>query len=232
MVSRTCNVQLPSNVDQEYTTADLEVNVSRGLIPGASMFRLSVKLLNILHGILETIYLNFQSQPTEKPSSRNVELIRKILNLNHQLDEFLTSMPERLSIFITLAAWSGRGSVREFSMHEQALITRSVLTLSSEDRSLFSSPEMLNLLTTSRFLYARIMLLRPLMLVIGSSNRYSSVHLEVAVSRECCSLCLISAELLVLNLHQGGSTSHRLADWHTTYRKLYTYGPCSILEPC
>jgi hypothetical protein len=105
------------------------------------MFRLSVKLLNILHGILETIYLNFQSQPTEKPSSRNVELIRKILNLNHQLDEFLTSMPERLSIFITLAASSGRGSVREFSMHEQALITRSVLTLSSEDRSLFSSPE-------------------------------------------------------------------------------------------
>jgi hypothetical protein len=141
MVSRTCNVQLPSNVDQEYTTADLDSNVSRGLILGASMFRLSIKLLNILHGILETIYLNFQSQPTERPGSRDVELIRKILELNHQLDGFLTSVPERLSSFITRAASSGCGSVGEFSMHEQALITRSVLTLSSEDGSLFSPPE-------------------------------------------------------------------------------------------
>jgi hypothetical protein len=90
---------------------------------------------------LETIYLNFQSQPTERPGSRDVELIRKILDLNHQLDEFLTSMPERLSSFITLAASSGCGSVREFSMHEQALITRSVLTLSSEDENLFSAPK-------------------------------------------------------------------------------------------
>jgi hypothetical protein len=50
-------------------------------------------------------------------------------------------MPERLSSFITLAASSGCGSVREFSMHEQALITRSVLTLSSEDENLFSAPK-------------------------------------------------------------------------------------------
>jgi hypothetical protein len=64
------------------------------------------------------------------------------------------------------------------------------------------------------------MLLRPLMLVINGRNHVLSSDLESAVSRECCSLCLVSAELLVLNLHQGGATSHRLADWHTTYRNL------------
>jgi hypothetical protein len=199
MVSRTFNVQLPSDVDQEYDTADLDGNILRGRIPGASMFHLSVKLLSILHGILETIYLNFQSQPTDRPGSRDVELIRKILELNQQLDEFIASVPKRLGSLVTLATSSRCGGACDFSLHEQAL------------------------LTLSRFLYARIMLLRPLMLVFGNSNHYSSVNLEVAVSRECCSLCLISAELLVLNLHQGGSTSHRLADWHTTYCNLNTF---------
>jgi hypothetical protein len=72
------------------------------------------------------------------------------------------------------------------------------------------------------------MLLRPLMLVVNSRNHSTSSSLESAVSRECCSLCLVSAELLVLNLHQGGAMSHRLADWHTTYRQIILKTPTPL----
>jgi hypothetical protein len=130
MISRVCGVQLPSDVDKEYTTTDVNGNSSRGLIPGVAMFRLSVELLNILHRVLNTIYESDQSQLACRSGSQDVELLRKTLDLNHRLDEFLASLPNRLSSFITLAPLAGYGRACEFNMHEQALLTRLVFRLS------------------------------------------------------------------------------------------------------
>jgi hypothetical protein len=138
MLSRVCGVQLPSDVDKEYTTTDVNGNISQGLIPGVEMFRLSVKLLKIMHGVLETIYESDQSQLACTSGSRDVELLRKTLDLNHQLDEFLASLPIRLSSFITLAPLENPGRACDFNMHEQALLTRLVFRVSLSKTPHFS----------------------------------------------------------------------------------------------
>jgi hypothetical protein len=68
-----------------------------------------------------------------------------------------------------------------------------------------------------RFLYARIMLLRPLTLIAGLQSPRGSLDLESTVLRECCSLCLRSSELIVLSLRQNENSPRRLADWHAIY---------------
>lgn len=186
------------------------------------MFLLSLKLMRILHEILETVYSNSKSRLADTPGSRDGELLRQSLELNDQLDQLLTFMPERLSSFVALPQSANCSRACELSLHEQALITRLVPTIFSR-----SWPhccfilQTRNLLTIPRFLYARIMLLRPLTLIIGNRSSFSSLSLGFTVFRECCSLCLASAELLVLSLHPSERTSRRLADWHTIYR-IYT----------
>lgn len=70
-----------------------------------------------------------------------------------------------------------------------------------------------------RFLYARIMLLRPLILIAGNRDLQGPPDLQSKVLRECCSLCLRSSELLVLSLLQDENSTRRLADWHAVYCK-------------
>lgn len=124
MVSRACDVQLPSSHDRECGTDDSDGNVSRLLIPGASTFRLSVELLNILRETLETIYINVKSEPAHRPGFWDAELLRKTLELNHHLDEFLASMPERLSSFIATTPSAEYPRTCDLNLHEQALVTR------------------------------------------------------------------------------------------------------------
>lgn len=124
VVSRNCDVQLPSDVDHEYTTVDSSGTVSSESIPGASMFRLSVQLLVILHGILEKIYSSSPSQLTDRSRSRDTELLRQCLELNDQLDTFLASMPDRLRSFVAAKPSEDFSRACNFNLHEQALVTR------------------------------------------------------------------------------------------------------------
>ena len=86
MISRASDVRLPSDVDRDYTIIDLDGKVSKERIPGASMFCMSVKLLNIFYEILETVYMDPQHQIPDNSGSRDAELLGKSLKLNHQLD--------------------------------------------------------------------------------------------------------------------------------------------------
>jgi hypothetical protein len=82
--------------------------------------------MGILHEILETVYSSSRSRLDDKPGSRDAELLRQSLELNDQLDQLLALMPERLSGFVALPQSANRGRAFDISLHEQALITRSV----------------------------------------------------------------------------------------------------------
>jgi hypothetical protein len=69
MISRASDVRLPSDVDRDYTIVDLDGGVSKEQIPGASMFCLSVKLLNIFYEVLETVYLDSRPQTNDCSAS-------------------------------------------------------------------------------------------------------------------------------------------------------------------
>lgn len=197
------------------------------------MFCLSVKLLDIFHEILETVYMGSKHKFHDRFRSvpRDEELLRKSLKLNHQLDQFLVSMPERLASFIATSS-TNCDQACDLSLHEQTLVTRSIPPSPFEARLPFTKPQML---TTIRFLYARIMLLRPLTLV--TDNRYphrssyleSAFNLESNILRECRSLCLRSSELLVLSVRRDENSPRRLADWHTVYRNHHSTSPDSMI---
>lgn len=90
------------------------------------MFGLSVKLLRILHHILQATYLAAQPRLVDQSGSRNAEQLRQSLELNDQLDEFLATMPDRLSSFVAIPPSQNYSRACNFTLHEQALITRSV----------------------------------------------------------------------------------------------------------
>ena len=125
MISRASDVRLPSDVDRDYTIVDVGGTVSKERIPGASMFCLSVKLLNVFYEILETVYMNSQHQFSDRSKSQDAELLGKSLKLNHQLDQCLALMPDRLGCFI--ANPPNINLACNFSIHEQALVTRLVI---------------------------------------------------------------------------------------------------------
>jgi hypothetical protein len=126
MISATWEVELPSNVAHKYNIVDSSGNISSELLAGASMFRLSAKLMSILRDILDTVYRSLQSQLPNKPAFRDTELLRQSLELNDRLDEFSALMPERLINFLEAASSVDLGRAWDLSLHEQAIITRSV----------------------------------------------------------------------------------------------------------
>lgn len=128
MISRASDVRLPSDVDRDYTIVDLDGGVSKEQIPGAAMFCLSIKLLNIIYEILETVYLDFRSQTTDSVGSRDVDMLGKSLKLNHRLDQCLEFMPDRLNGFITGSLSMNCDRAWNFGLHEQALVTRSAIS--------------------------------------------------------------------------------------------------------
>jgi hypothetical protein len=215
MISRASDVRLPSDADRDYTIVDLDGSVSKEQIPGASMFCLSIKLLNIIYDILETVYLDFRSQTTDSSGPRDSDMLRKSLKLNHQFDQCLASMPDRLVNFITNPPSTNCDRACGFDLHEQALVTRCVISFLPETPP--AQFARVQTLTIHRFLYARIMLLRPLTLIAGNRTPQGSLDLESTILRECCSSCLRSSELLVLSLRQDENSPRRLADWHAVY---------------
>jgi hypothetical protein len=125
-ISRASDVQLPSEIDREVTVEGPDSGSSTELIPAARTFCLSIKLLNIFHEILEAVYLGSQLARPSRSRSQDAELLGKILNLNHQLDQFLTTLPKRLGRFINNSPSTSCDQTCNFDLHEQALVTRFV----------------------------------------------------------------------------------------------------------
>lgn len=128
-IPRASDVQLPSAVDHEHTHKGVGGKVSQELMPGAPMFCLSIELLDIFHEILETVYTGSRRKVDGRFRSRpgDEELLGNSLKLNHQLDQFLASTPERLSTFIATSS-TNCDQACDLSLHEQALVTRFVLS--------------------------------------------------------------------------------------------------------
>jgi hypothetical protein len=96
------------------------------------MFCLSVKLLNIFYEVLETVYLDSRPQTNDCSASRDADVLGKALKLNHQLDQCLTPMPGRLGDFITNTPFTNFDPPCDFNLHEQALVTRYVISFLPE----------------------------------------------------------------------------------------------------
>jgi len=81
-------------------------------------------------------------------------------------------------------------------------------------------------LTSIRFLYTRIILLRPLLLMsTQNSLRHEAtepdslrtITLDRELANQACILCIGNAQELAESLRQNIDTPYRISPWHTVY---------------
>ncbi|EWZ36404.1 hypothetical protein FOZG_10412 [Fusarium oxysporum Fo47] len=198
-------VPLPITIDDEYL-----LEIGEGTQPPGSPCRLglfvyTIRLLEILDEVLKSFYAqDAHEQVMDIDTQEKMPLLDldEILRLNSQLDVFLDGLPD----YLTLQGTSTGSGVQQ----DNTLLQPRILYC--------------------RFLYTRLLLLRPLTLpaefsaTIGSSHHKS---FDEAVVKEMTQECQETAHKLILVLHQGLGTVYRCSAWWSVY---FTFGAATVLQ--
>ncbi|TVY65934.1 Sorbicillinoid biosynthetic cluster transcription factor sor3 [Fusarium oxysporum f. sp. cubense] len=198
-------VPLPITIDDEYL-----LEIGEGTQPPGSSCRLglfvyTIRLLEILDEVLKSFYAqDAQEQVMDIDNQTKMTLLDldEMLRLNSQLDVFLDGLPD----YLTLQGTSTDSDVQQ----DNTLLQPRILYC--------------------RFLYTRLLLLRPLTLpaefsaTIGSSHHKS---FDEAVVKEMTQECQETAHKLILVLHQGLGTVYRCSAWWSVY---FTFGAATVLQ--
>ncbi|KAF5249844.1 hypothetical protein FOXYS1_14986 [Fusarium oxysporum] len=205
MLPYRSRVPLPITIDDEYL-----LEIGEGTQPPGSPCRLglfvyTIRLLEILDEVLKSFYAqDAQEQVMDIDNQTKMPLLDldEILRLNSQLDVFLDGLPD----YLTLQGTSTGSGVQQ----DNTLLQPRILYC--------------------RFLYTRLLLLRPLTLpaefsaTIGSSHHKS---FDEAVVKEMTQECQETAHKLILVLHQGLGTVYRCSAWWSVY---FTFGAATVLQ--
>ncbi|KAM0081383.1 hypothetical protein ACKRZS_006466 [Fusarium odoratissimum] len=126
----------------------------------------------------------------------------EMLRLNSQLDVFLDGLPDYLTL---------QGTCTDSDVQQDNTLL--------QPRILYC-----------RFLYTRLLLLRPLTLPAEFSATIGSSHhknLDEAVVKEMTQECQETAHKLILVLHRGLGTVYRCSAWWSVY---FTFGAATVLQ--
>ncbi|KAH7477397.1 hypothetical protein FOMA001_g10491 [Fusarium oxysporum f. sp. matthiolae] len=198
-------VPLPITIDDEYL-----LEIGEGTQPPGSSCRLglfvyTIRLLEILDEVLKSFYAqDAQEQVMDIDNQKKKPLLDldEMLRLNSQLDVFLDGLPD----YLTLQGTSTDSDVQQ----DNILLQPRILYC--------------------RFLYTRLLLLRPLTLAADFSVTIGSSHhkdFDEAVVKEMTQECQETAHKLILVLHQGLGTVYRCSAWWSVY---FTFGAATVLQ--
>ncbi|SCO78388.1 uncharacterized protein FRV6_02601 [Fusarium oxysporum] len=198
-------VPLPITIDDEYL-----LEIGEGTQPPGSpcrlgMFVYTIRLLEILDEVLKSFYAqDAQEQVMDIDNQTKMPLLDldEMLRLNSQLDVFVDGLPD----YLTLQGTSTDSDVQQ----DNTLLQPRILYC--------------------RFLYTRLLLLRPLTLPAEFSATIGSSHhkdFDEAVVKEMTQECQETAHKLILVLHQGLGTVYRCSAWWSVY---FTFGAATVLQ--
>ncbi|KAK5049368.1 hypothetical protein LTR84_004297 [Exophiala bonariae] len=197
ITSGTESVPKPLVIDDEYLTEQHEGVQPSEEVPRLGLFVWSLKLYDILHEILATLY----NKRSERPGPRgrdgeNWNLLSDILTLNQRLDEFQAQLPEYLR------PQTQSMSPPNLRKADHKNLQRHVLHC--------------------RFLYTRVILLRPLLLLGNDLDSLSTPsattpHLKNIMFTSACSLCVQTGHLLLEKLRENLEGPYRVSAWHSVY---------------
>lgn len=87
-------------------------------------------------------------------------------------------------------------------------------------------------MTCSRFLYTRLLSLRPLLLLATKHEPQSSAQpsmttklpssLDEDLIKHCCNMCVTTAHSLIETIHQHLNTAYKSSGWHSVYCMLFS----------
>ncbi|PVH70178.1 hypothetical protein DL98DRAFT_521762 [Cadophora sp. DSE1049] len=203
MITRSRDTPYPLMIDDDFLQIEAEGHQPSNLPSRMGLFVYSSILYDILDKILITFYTPETATESPAPTSADdtvQKLLSNILTYNRQLDGFQKSIPEYLRL-----------PAREDQPHMNA-----------------SHVQLQARILNCRFLYTRVILLRPLLLLSTQSNirtgsnaadlwRTGSTTLDREIADHACNLCVRTAQELVENLFQNLHTPFRISPWHTVY---------------
>lgn len=225
MVHEPNTVPVPDNVDDEYLQIHGEGSQPAGLPSRLGLFVHSCSLLEILRDVLH--FVATCEPAAERVTGENAkaprpmdDLVAPVLEINRRLDDFSRALPEYLK--------TGEGD-SSASYTDQIRLQRQILRC-RYDSSAFSQLDVL-LTHEQRFLFTRLLLLRPLLLsTISMRSDQTATGLDEAalgdsIVQQCCQLCLSTAYRLIDLLWENLGTLYRSSGWHTVYCMCFICAP-------
>ncbi|UKZ95959.1 uncharacterized protein TrAFT101_010765 [Trichoderma asperellum] len=207
MVNGSYGTPMPSLIDDEYLCTDGEGIQPKGVNSRMGLFVYSCRLFEILKDILSSFYaVDASSEPICE--SRLHSMVSEVLNFNRRLDDFITSLPNYLKTAKSSPVnMSERNSCT--NLQQQVLYCR--------------------------FLYTKLLSLRPLLLVaIKRAPKHASVTsieenlslLDDHIISRYCDLCINTAHRLIEAIFDHLDTAYKSFGWHSVY---FTFAAASIL---
>ncbi|RDW61102.1 hypothetical protein BP6252_12485 [Coleophoma cylindrospora] len=200
-IPRTWNVERPSMIDDEYLLQDGTASQPRGLPSRLGLFCYSIELFEILDEILAAFYVHDNGKLVplnDKKEKKAANWLTAVLTLNSSLDEFLKKLPDILRPRLESA--SRQEDVPHITLQANVLY--------------------------GRFLYTRILLLRPVLLKRAQENiitkhqpteRIVEPQLQYEMATTACVLCVSTAHKLIAQIHENVDSLYQSSAWHSVY---------------
>ena len=213
MLSRS-SVNPPQLIDDEYLLSSGQGRQPQDQESHLAFFTHSISLFDILSEVLSTIYLRdgghdlLPTQPIPQSTDKN---LHDVMRLSSELDRFFANIPSHL-----------RPDSTQYANVESPHRQRSAC-FNLQANVLYC-----------RFLYTRLLLLRPLLLAacaesqtrristdVSPANKSSvdlgSTSFEAAMALKACTLCTSTATSLIDTLHAYMHSVLRNSVWYTVY---------------
>ncbi|KAK1239806.1 hypothetical protein MKX08_007248 [Trichoderma sp. CBMAI-0020] len=201
MVNRSYSTPMPSLIDDEYLRTDGDGIQPDGTNSRMGLFVYSCKLFEILDDILSTFY-SVSASVDSVSESRLQDMVSEVLSFNRRLDNFITSLPDYLKT----------------AQSSQVFMTERNSWKNLQQQVLYC-----------RFLYTKLLSLRPLLLlatkrgpkvaVVASTEENLSL-LDDHITNRYCDLCINTAHRLIETIFEHLDTA---------YKSFVTFAAATIL---
>ena len=101
MINKSCTTPVPSLIDDEYLSVELEASQPTHVPSRMGLLVYSCKLFDILADVLESFYAP-STRVSPEPEHRLKNMVIQALGYNRRLDDFLGSLPGYLKPTHTL----------------------------------------------------------------------------------------------------------------------------------
>ncbi|KAJ9653735.1 hypothetical protein H2198_007133 [Neophaeococcomyces mojaviensis] len=214
----TSEVRPPQLIDDEYLLISGESVQPPKHQSQLAFFTVSISLFEILSDVLSTIYPNDTAQGLSSPMNISQawrsSCLHNVMRLSSELDRFWSNIPQHL-----------RTSDDQPCVNQSSIRNKRLATFNLQANVLYC-----------RFLYTRLLLLRPLLFSACAEsygNRATGLvrfndasSLESHVFVRACALCTNTATLLIDTLHTHMHSVLRNSVWYTVY---FTFSAATVL---
>jgi hypothetical protein len=199
-------VRLPAAIDDEYLRLSAEGHQPSESLSQLCFFLQSIKLFEILSDILSTIYAPDPLHLGLSDAGAMANHIQGVVRLSTDLDRFIAGVPEHLQANRTRRADTQSGA-KVFTLQRNVL--------------------------QCRYLYTRLLLLRPLLLSKcaqttprNTDEPPGMASLDSTLIDRACAMCTTTALTLIDTIHASMQSVLRNSVWYTVY---FTFSSATVI---